>query len=479
MQYPFDSEPWRWSAVQLAAAIRQRRLTAREATISTLGRIADMNPVINAYTEVLAQEALDAADAADRAVAEGRDLGCLHGVPVSIKINVDQAGKATTNGVPALRDHIAREDAPLVSHWRQSGAIIVGRSNTPMYSSRWFTENLLHGRTLNPWDAEVTPGGSSGGAAAALALGMCAVGHGNDLGGSIRYPAFCCGVAGLRPTRGRVPAYNPSSAVEHSITPQLMSVQGCLARTVADLRLGLEAMAKPDPRDPDALPMPMELPIGPGPLRVALFRQSAEYKPDPAVAQALDAANWLRQAGYEVEEAAPPHFDEAAALWRILVQDDSRRNILAGVARSDDEAMKISRRNMVWGLVETDRDGYLDALTRRHALLREWSMFLHKHPLLLLPVSWRVPALQGEDQRPPEIAFELIRAQSPLLATAMLELPALSIPTGIHKGVPVGVQLVAWRFREDLLLRAGEAIESGAAFLPLFDRPGADSRFRP
>lgn len=471
MNQPIEQELWRWSAVQLAAAIRGRRITAHEATVSTLKRIAEVNSVINAYAEVLTQESLEAADAADRAVAEGRDLGCLHGVPVSIKINVDQAGHATTNGVPALRDHVAAEDSPVVAHWRRSGAIIVGRSNTPMYSSRWFTENLLHGRTLNPWNHDVTPGGSSGGAAAAVASGMCAIGHGNDLGGSIRYPAYCCGVAGLRPTRGRVPAYNPSSAAEHSITPQLMSVQGCIARTVADLRLGFTAMAQPDARDPDVVPVPMELSTPPGRLRVALFRRSAEYTPDKAVAQALDlAAIWLRQSGFEVEEAAPPAFDEAATLWRTLVQDDNRRNLLAGVAQSDDQAMKISRRNMLWGLAETDRDGYLNALTRRHAILRQWSAFLHDYPLLLLPVSWRIPADQDEDQRPEEIAFELIRAQSPLLSTAMLELPALSIPTGLHDGVPVGVQLVAWRFREDLLLRAGEVIEQNASFVPLFGR---------
>lgn len=462
---------WQLSAVDIAAAVRRRDLSCREVTTSVLARIEQLNPQINALAEVLADEALASADAADRLTLRGDALGPLHGVPVSIKINVDQAHHATTNGAIPLREHIAREDAPLVAHWRNAGAIVVGRSNTATYSSRWFTDNGLHGRTLNPWDAAITPGGSSGGAAAAVASGMGALAHGNDIGGSIRYPAYACGVLGLRPTIGRVPAYNPSATAERGITPQLMSVQGPLARNLADLRLGYEAMARHDARDPNWVPVPLELPRPAGPIRVALFRSSPGFPVDPAVTQALnDAARWLQQAGYDVQEAELPFFAEAAALWRTLTVDDSRRNIIAGVEHHGDEVMQRSQRNLLAGMAETDRDGFLDALARRQALVRSWSVFLQSHPLVLMPVSWQRPCPQDEDAGTLEQARALIDAQSPLLATAALGLPGLSVPTGMAGGVPIGVQLLAWRFREDLLLDAGQVLEEAAQFTPFSAR---------
>ncbi|WP_416049559.1 amidase family protein [Cupriavidus basilensis] len=462
---------WRWSAVDIAAAVRRRDISCREATASALARIEQLNPRINALAEVLARQALASADAADQQVASGAQLGPLHGVPVTIKINVDQAGHATTNGVIPLKSNIAHEDAPVVAHWRNAGAIIVGRSNTATYSSRWFTDNGLHGRTLNPWDPDITPGGSSGGAAAAVACGMGALAHGNDIGGSIRYPAYACGVPGLRPTVGRVPAYNPSASAERSITPQLMSVQGAMARSMADLRLGYEAMARYDARDPAWVPAPLELPPPAGPIRVALFKHCPGIPIDPAVSHALDsAAHWLQQAGYTVEEAALPDFFEAAALWRTLITDDSRRNIIAGVDQHGDEAMRRSQRNMIEGMAQTSRDGFLDALARRQTLARNWSVFLDSYPLVLMPVSWQRPCAQDADIGTLEQTHALLDAQSPLLATAMLGMPGLSVPTGMAGAIPVGVQLMAWRFREDLLLRAGQVIEDAARFTPFTAR---------
>lgn len=458
---------WQLGAVEIAAAVRRRDLSCREVTASALARIAQLNPRINALAEVLADEAMAQADAADRRMLRGEPTGPLHGVPVSIKINVDQAGHATTNGVVPLRDHMASEDAPVVAHWRQAGAIVIGRSNTATYSSRWFTDNGLHGRTLNPWDAAITPGGSSGGAAAAVASGMGALAHGNDIGGSIRYPAYACGVTGLRPTTGRVPAYNPSATVERSITPQLMSVQGPLARNIADLRLGYAAMARYDARDPNWVPVPHELPLPPGPIRVALFKTAPGIPVDPAIALALDqAAQWLAQAGYAVDEAALPDFAEAAALWRTLTVEDSRRSIIAGVQQHGDEAMQRSQHYLLAGMTEGDRDGFLDALARRQTLLRRWSVFMQTHPLVLMPVSWQRPCPQDEDIADLDRARALIDAQSPLLATAALGMPGLAVPTGMAGTAPIGVQLLAWRFREDLLLQAGQRIEEAAQFTP-------------
>ncbi len=194
---------WRLGAVELAAGIRARQISARAATTSVLSRIAAVNPRINALPEVMADDTLATADAADRALAAGLATGALHGVPVTIKVNVDMAGHATTDGIVAAKDSIATSDSPLVANLRGAGAVIVGRSNTPAFSLRWFTDNDLHGRTLNPFDPSVTPGGSSGGAAAAVATGMGPIAHGNDYGGSIRHPAWACGVVGLRTTTGR------------------------------------------------------------------------------------------------------------------------------------------------------------------------------------------------------------------------------------------------------------------------------------
>lgn len=457
---------WRLSAVDIASAIRRREVSCREVALSVLAHVERLNPQINALAEVLCDEALASADAADQLTASGVEPGPLHGVPVSIKINVDQVGHATTNGVIPQRDNFAKEDSPVVAHWRKAGAIIIGRSNTATYSSRWFTDNGLHGRTLNPWDATVTPGGSSGGAAAAVASGMGALAHGNDIGGSIRYPAYACGVLGLRPTVGRVPAYNPSGAVERSITPQLMSAQGTLARSIDDLRLGYFAMAKHDARDPNWVPVPMELPQPEGRLRVALFKSYPDVPVDPEVTLALTrAAHWLEQAGYDVEEATPPHFGEAASLWRTLTVDDSRRSTVIGVERHGDEAMRRSQRNLLADMLETDRDGFLDALARRQAVLRHWSVFMQTYSLVLMPVSWQRPCPQDEDIGTLEQTRALMDAQSPLLATAALGLPGLSVPTGMAGGVPIGVQLVAWRFREDLLLQAGRTLEEAARFV--------------
>src|SRR5438876_8208252 len=241
-----ERDLWRWDAVDLAAAIRTRRISSHEATRAVLERLAAVNPVLNAVTVLLADQALAAADRADAAVRRGDALGPLHGVPVTIKENIDQEGVATPNGVPAFKDLVAKSDSPPVANWRRAGAVIVGRTNTPAFSLRWHTDNELRGRTYNPWNRARTPGGSSGGAAAALACGIGPLAHGNDLGGSIRYPAFCCGVTGIRPSMGRVPSHNPSVAEETPLVAQLIAVNGLLARRVRDLRLGLEPLSARD-----------------------------------------------------------------------------------------------------------------------------------------------------------------------------------------------------------------------------------------
>ena len=479
---------WRWSALRLAGAIAAREVSATEALDSCLARMAQVNPALNAVVQPLTDEARAAAAAADAAVQRGDALGPLHGVPVTVKVNVDQRGCATTNGVVAYGKIVAADDSPVVANLRAAGAVIFGRTNTPAFSWRWFTDNALHGRTLNPWDAGITPGGSSGGAAAAVAAGIGALAHGNDIGGSVRYPAYACGVVGLRPSLGRVPAYNPSAAAERPITAQLMSVQGPLARSVADVRLGLAAMSRRDPRDPCWVPAPLAFDLPHAPIRVAVCASVEGYSIHPAVSQAVRcAADWLADAGFAVELATPPRLAETAALWASLLMSDARATMLPAIARDGDDQIRESVRAMLTHVELLDLDGFGAALGRRLAILREWSLFFERYPLLLMPNSFEPPLRQDLDLQGDALMGRVLRAQAPMLAPPVLGLPGLSVPTGVVSGAdyataltadpaaptpvhcaPMGVQLIAGRFHEDLCLQAGEAIEARAGvFTPV------------
>ncbi|MBF6989696.1 MULTISPECIES: amidase family protein [Cupriavidus] len=464
-----SNELWRLSAVDLARHIASREISCREAAASCLARLDDVNPRLNAVVEVLADEALHTAAEADAMLARGEPVGPLHGVPVTIKVNVDQAGRATTNGVAAYRSTVATADSPAVANLRKAGAIIIGRNNTPAFSMRWFTDNAPHGRTLNPYDATRTPGGSSGGAAAAVAAGIGPLAHGNDQGGSIRYPAYACGVAGLRPSFGRVPAFNPSQSRERTIGMHMTSVQGPLARSVADLRLALAAMSAADARDPWWTPAPLDAAqpanaYKPG-TRVAVCTSLPGYRADPEVVAAVaQAARWLEQAGYTVEEAAPPRFTEAAELWLALTMNETKASVRQAVETDGDDAIRRAFGSMYRLAPDLDLVGYMDALALRSNLLRDWQLFLAQYPLLLMPVSWQRPFAVDADQQGDAAMREILDAQSPLLAPAMLGLPGLSVPTGMAGSTPMGVQLVAGRFQEALCLAAGEAIERCAGW---------------
>jgi amidase len=458
---------WQLSATELAARIARRETTARAATESVLARITEANPQVNALASVTPDKALQAADAADAKQARGDALAPLHGVPVTIKINIDVQGEATDEGVHDFKDNIASTDSPLVQSMREAGAIVVGRNNAPAFSLRWFTDNDLHGRTLNPFDASVTPGGSSGGAAAATALGMGAIAHGNDYGGSIRYPAWACGVVGLRTTVGRVPSYK-ASAPNRIISNQQMSVQGPLTRTVADARLALQVMAQGTPLDPQWVPAPLEFSDAQQPCRVAVFRNWAHSAVDPTVSAAVDqAARWLEAAGYTVEEVEPPHFAEVSAMQFHMVMNDMRRGGEPFMREHGDDALRKALShymaiNPVW-----DRDQYLEAMTRRFNIARDWAVFLERYPVLLMPNSWERQFPIDDDQRSAERTAQILLAQAPLLSTATLGLPGLSVPTGVVNGLPVGVQIVSTKFREDRMLAAGEVIEQAAKFSAL------------
>ncbi len=445
---------WRLSGAEIAALVGARAISAVEVTRAALARLEAVNPAVNAVVQSRPEAALAAAGLVDAAIARGEAPGRLAGVPVTVKVNTDMAGYATTNGVTLQRDLVAREDSPVASALAAAGAIVIGRTNTPAFSYRWFTANRLHGATKNPRDPRLTPGGSSGGAAAAVAAGIGAIGHGTDIAGSIRYPAYACGIHGLRPSLGRVAAFNASSP-ERGIGPQLMAVSGPIARTIGDLRLGLEAMAAPDPRDPWCVPAPLAGPAAPR--RAVLVARPDGMAIAPAVRDALvDAAGRLERAGWVVEEIPDlPGLEEAVSIQIVLWLGDGYDEKLRDAEREGDPGALNVLRSLGPRARGIDLAGFAGALTRRATLTRRWRRFLRDTPVLLLPVSGELPFEDGLDL----LDFERVwRAQTPQIGLPVLGLPALTVSTGLVGGVPVGVQIVADWFREDLCLEAGEAI---------------------
>lgn len=455
-----DRPLWQLGAVETAQRIRAGNLRAVDVVAASVARMDAVNPSVNAVTVPLAESAMRAAEAADRTLASGVRVGPLHGVPVTLKENIDQTGQANTNGLPALADNIADADSPVARHLREAGAIVIGRTNTPEFSYRWFTDNPLRGRTLNPWQADLTPGGSSGGASSSVALGVGAIAHGNDLGGSLRYPAYACGVATIKPGLGRVAAYNPSAPVERSPALLMMSVQGPIAREVRDVRLALEVMARPDARDPWWVPAPLHGPPPARPIRVAVTRGPATAEAHPAVLAALDqAAGYLSDAGYAVEAVDPPHMEELAECWRRLLGTETRETMAEGLAAMGSETIRTLAGVFIEGGEGVDLARYLELSGNRTRLWRAWSVFHEDWPLVLAPVSMAPPFPQGADERGTEAYRTLVQQQAMLYVVNLLGAPAAAVPTGLHEGAPMGVQIIGARFREDLCLDAAEVIE--------------------
>ena len=301
--------------------------------------------------------------------------GPLAGVPVTVKVNIDQDGFATTNGLKLQRDAIAKSNSPVIDNLRKAGAVILGRTNCPAFSYRWFTTNLMHGDTKNPRDPGITPGGSSGGAGAAVAAGIGHIAHGTDIAGSIRYPAYACGVHGLRPTMGRIAAFN-AALPERPIGPQISAVSGPLARTIGDIRIALAAMSGKDARDPWWVPAPLEGPAMPK--RVAMCLNPDGLDPVPEVRAAVaDAGKRLERAGWIVEEIAntPPLREAADLQTKLWLGDGYEAQLETAEREGDPGALACLRGNKakVFPFEPAPK-----ALTRRATLTREWLVFLRE-----------------------------------------------------------------------------------------------------
>jgi len=455
------TELWRHGARELAAMITARRVSSVEVVDAHLERIEAVNPALNAVTLVLAEEARAAAAAADRAVATGVALGPLHGVPFTVKQNIDLVGCSTNWGLPALAEALPPLDSPVVERMKKAGAIPIGRTNCPDMGLRISTDSSLFGLTRNPWHPKHTAGGSSGGEGAALAAGMSPIGLGNDIGGSLRNPATCCGIASIKPSAGRVPLCTLIPAVDGPASFQLMPVEGPMARRVADVRLGLGILAGRDPRDPYSVPAPMVSPRASGrPLRVAALPEPPGGSTDPRIAACVRAAaDALANAGYEMVGAVPPRFEEVITTWSNLIGADIRLlHPTIGPLMSED-----ANRFLAVMLEETpaiDLVGYAALLMTRQSLIRDWQQWFTDVDLVLTPTWTQLPFAHGWDAATRANTLATLELMRCVTIANLLGLPSAAVPAGLVDGLPVGVILTGDRFADDKTLDAAEIVES-------------------
>jgi amidase len=462
---------WRMGATELAEVISSRQASSREVIESHLGRIEDVNATINAVTVVLDQRALEAAAAADRSVVANHELPPLHGVPFTVKENIDLVGTPTTIGLTALAGAYPRVDAPVVERLRAAGAIPIGRTNCPALAVRWHTDNELHGATVNPWDRSRTPGASSGGEAAAIATGMSPLGLGNDGLGSLRWPAQCCGVVALKPTLGRIP-HATSEPAHEPIGLQLAVVEGPMARRIDDLRTALEVLAGPTWRDPWSVPAPPRGPAPTGPVRVAVVVDPGGHGTAAQVRDGVrTAADTLAAAGYTLDDIEPPSIDLAA---RTLLAMLSTPEIRAGQDALLAPTPADTRRFMSAFSEVAGPPGPVASVVSfitRHELLCAWGEFQQTHPLIVAPIFTDIPFAAGSDLDDGAVAAT-IHGMRMALAVNALGLPAVAVPVGVRDGLPQVVQIIGPRHREDLCLDAATAIEERLGTItPIDPRP--------
>ena len=465
------SEILRWSAVETVERLKARDVSAVEVTTTHLARLDAVNPDINAIVDRV-PDALDMA----RDIDEGRRApGVLHGAPITTKINADQVGLVNTNGFAVLANNVSPDDSAVVANLRREGAVILGRTNTPEMSLRWCTSNPHHGTTLNPWNANITPGGSSGGASASLASGIGVIAHGNDLGGSVRYPAYCCGLAGLKPSRGRVPAYNPSAPKDRPEMTMAFSVQGPLGRSVADVKLGLSAMRGFHPGDANWTAAPANgRTRAKGPLRVGIVHDPFDAATHPAVKRSVDkAAAAAEAAGMEVSQCALPEAERVAEIWGQLLFTETE--MMYGAFLRDNGSENLLR----WIGAFTDYfecldlNGYMGAMAERARLQRLWATMWDDIDFLIMPTSLIPPFENDLDFNDPSKAPDIIAAQKPLCVVNTLGLPALAIPTHVEDGIPLGIQIMGPMHDDDAVLEAGLQIEAALDAQVINQMPGS------
>jgi amidase len=453
------------SAVSMAEQIRQGKLSPVELVEAHLARIERLNPKLNAFVQVDAEGACRQARAAEDAVARGEKLGPLHGVPVSIKSSIEVAGFRCEAGTKLRDGFLASGDAPLVSRLRQAGAIVLGTTNAPELLMAWETDNLLYGRTNNPWDLSRTPGGSSGGEAAAIASGCSAGGVGSDGGGSIRVPAHFSGICGLKPTPGRIPA---TGHFPTSVGPfALLGVVGPMARTVGDLKVLFEVMQGPDDGDPSAAPVPVRWPDAHDlkKLRIGYFEDDGHT---PATAETRvavrGAAEALKRAGFTVEPFRPEGLEQARRLWWQFFGIAGGMLLRPMTKGREAELSPILKQFSSWVAAEPSHTGetLLDTWIMRDVVRTQVFSQMREYPILLCPVA-SIPAFR-HGERSWSIDGQTVQYLDAWSYTEWFNLlgsPAVAVPFGrSNEGLPIGVQIVARPWEEELVLGVAADLEA-------------------
>ncbi|MEX0279780.1 MAG: amidase family protein [Arenibacterium sp.] len=460
-----DEPLWQLSAAEIAEKTRSGDITAQAVTDSVLARMAEVNPDLNAVVVDLGDAAIKRAQKLDSERRRGNDLGPLHGVPVTIKVNVDQTGEATTNGLPALKDLIAPDNAPVVTNLLNAGAVIIGRTNTPEFSFRADTDNPLYGRTHNPWGRHISAGGSSGGAGSAVMAGIGALAHGNDIGGSLRFPAAANGAVTVKPGLGRVPAWNPSQTAERGMLAQSMSVQGLITRSAADLHVSMPAMIAHDPRDPFHVPLPWRGSALDKPIKVGFSKETFGFDLHPDVEKALDRAiEALSDAGYELVEVAPPHLKELGLDAYRALQGEVMALMEPDIRAYGSETINAIFDEYFRQFEPYTGDDLLRIMAKRSFYAREWAMHLEDFPLMLTPFLPQPFFGPNRDAEGAEGVREALGSALYSYSMNLIGQPAGNVPAhlaDLPKGrQPINVQLIGRRWREDLIVDAMMAIEN-------------------
>ena len=449
------------SAVELAARIRRREVSAREVMAAFLTQIERLNPQVNAIPTLLPERAEAGAEAADRALAAGEATGVLHGLPIAIKDLVATRGIRTTFGSPIYADHVPDQDEIIVERLHAAGAVIIGKTNTPEFGAGSQTFNPVFGKTRNPYDLERTCGGSSGGAAVSLACGMLPIADGSDLGGSLRNPASFCNVVGFRPSPGRVPQWPAEDLWEP------LSVQGPIARSVADAALLLSAVAGPDPRVPIAIDEPGEVFRAPlerdfAGTRVAWSPDLGRYEVEPEVVEVCERSlPILEDLGCSVE-CAHPDLRGADEAFQVLRAWKTAAGREADYRAHRDRMKDTVIWNIEQGLPLTGLE-VARAIATRSALFQRAFEFFETYEYLVLPAvqvlpfSIDVPWVREINGKTMETYIDWMGLCYAITVTG---LPAISVPCGFSReGLPVGLQIVGRHHRDFAVLQLAHAFE--------------------
>lgn len=451
-------------AVTMADQIHKKEISPVELAQAHLAKIEKLNPNLNAFVHVDSERVQREACTAEAAVMKQELLGPLHGVPISVKSSLEVAGMRCESGTRLRAGYVASQDAPLVSRLRKAGAIILGVTNTPEFLMAWETDNLLYGRTNSPWDLGRTPGGSSGGEAAAIASGLSAAGVGSDGGGSIRVPAHFSGICGLKPTPGRIPStgHYPPSGGPFS----LIGVVGPMARTVADLKILFEVMQGPEDGDACAAPVPLRWPDESqvNKLRVGYFEGDGRTPVTPEIRAAVKiAADALRESGLEVEPFRPEGLEEARVLWTKFFVKCAGMLIAPMFQHRERDRSPTLKRFLEWSAAEPELtgDSLLDAWIRRDVLRGEFLAQMQRHPILLCPAA-AIPAFRHGERRW-QIDGKTVSYLDAWSYTEWFNLlgnPAAVVPVShTPEGLPIGVQIVGRPWEEEQVLAVAEILE--------------------